>query len=89
MPLSPRLRLPAGAVEACLVESLAAMHAGQMRSIGLSPSGSSTSPQRKAVKPVTTPSARGMTVRGFWREAWDSAQFTCCTGHRVPLQLER
>ena len=27
--------------------------------------------------------------RGFWREAWNSAQLTCCTGHRAPLLLER
>ena len=44
---------------------------------------------KKAVKPATTPSATRMAVRGLWREAWDSAQFTCCTGHRDPLLLER
>ena len=82
--LSPRLRLPAGAVEASLVEGLASMHAGQIRCIrfGLHLA-------TKAVKPATTPSATGMAVGGPWREAWDSALFTCCTGHRVPLPLER
>ena len=30
-----------------------------------------------------------MAVRGLWREAWNSAQFTCCTGHRALLLLER
>ena len=43
----------------------------------------------KAAKPATAPSTTRMAVRGFWCEAWNSAQFIYRTGHREPLLHER
>ena len=50
------------------------------------PHGSST---YLAMKPVTTPSTTSVADNGFWREAWNCVQYTCCTGHRVLLLLVR